>query len=271
MQSITPQTATASFPRFAELPTEIRLKIWQLWISPRWIYYPQQLAIERKFEYWAMDDSRRHIKPATPGSAIPLALLGVNKESHFVMSEFYKKSFGLTKYTGGQISKGAREDIHGVVFNADIDTLFLHQTDVNDFSKYCSDGLHRLRYAAVYVIGINAPVLFSGSVFPAIWRLFGKCARLERVYLCLCGQLHEYQKYVFERGLQYFWIEYKLEGAYTEGIGLEDASSRWRNVVRVMYMNQSRKATVWEGDGGSLSEVEAAMLLQVLRAESWQS
>ena len=241
------------FPRFAELPTEIRLKIWQLWMSPRLVSFPQ-LPMKERLSYWALDNARRDIKPPGPDSSIPLALLGVNKESNFAMSKFYSRRFGFTKQPGSNTLSGTEKDIQGVIFNSDIDVLFVRKEGAEDLANYCPDGLNNLRYVAVFA-GCNSDWgLFITSSFPALGRLFGKCGHLERLYLCILDPFgrdideeDELRRKSFEDGLLEYGDRYTSDRKHSGRMSSEDAQKRWRDVMKVTYISQMRKERGMEG------------------------
>ena len=116
--------------------------------------------MQSRLNYWGSDCDRRHVQAIRPDSAIPLALLGVNKESSPEMSYVYRRSFGFTKPECDELLDSSREDIPGVIFNVDIDTLFLHKEDAEGLAKYCTDCLDGLRYTAVFpwdIISMGVP------------------------------------------------------------------------------------------------------------------
>lgn len=219
---------------------------------PRLVEFPQ-LPMQSKLNYWDSDCDRRHVQAVRPDSAIPLALLGVNKESSSEMSYVYRRSFGFTKPECDKPLENSREDILGVIFNVDIDTLFLHKEDAEDLAKYCTDGLDRLRYAAVFLgRNINGGTLIT-NMFPALGRLFMKYRKLERLSLCLFDpysrlakastitEQDELRRRSFERSLLNYWDWYTFDGKHSGQMRTAEVQKRWRDVVRVQYISQLRE------------------------------
>jgi hypothetical protein len=213
--------------------------------------------MKERLSYWELDNARRDIKPPGPDSSIPLALLGVNKESNFAVSKFYGRRFGFTKQTTSNTLRGTEKDTQGAVFNSDIDVLFVRKEGAEDLAKYCSDGLDSLRYVAVFA-GCNADWgLFITSAFPALGRLFTKCGHLERLYLCILdpfgralGEEDELRRKSFEDGLLEYGDRYTSNSQNTGRMSPEDAQKRWRDVIKVTYISQMREERDIEGYQG---------------------
>jgi hypothetical protein len=246
-----------SFPRFAELPKELRVQIWRYWVSPRLVELPRT-PIQHRINQWEADSDRRHVQDLRPDSAVPLALLGVNKESRYEMFLFYHRRFELHRPDDQTTDNGMCVDRPGIAINTNIDTLCFYRDDVNDLVKLCAVDMQSIRYAAMHYrsnlsTGMIA-FITDMSTFLALEKLLKQCDKLERVSLFLLDpysrdatitprvtQQDEARRAQFEQQFIQHWKNWHTDERLEHGqvgVGLQ---KKLEDVVRVQFISQLRE------------------------------
>lgn len=151
---------TPTFPRFSELPIEIRLKIWRLAIAPRAVQFPIAFK-DSQLTQW--DDYHRPIGPSSRPDMFPRPVrnhnppvLEVNSEARDELSPFYQKSFGFTEPPSRypylyKFPITVTLEFRNVLFNHHIDTLCLHWPFTSELARYGANGLDNLQHVAMLV------------------------------------------------------------------------------------------------------------------------
>jgi len=220
----------ATFHRFPDLPTEIRLKIWRYAVTPRILLFPYR-------HYYVFPGrsqrSRRTVALFEPhGTAI--GILGVNYESRSLISSSYQKSF-FTHMPWG------------MRFNFEIDTfymLYIEPSLVTYLCKAFPQELDKLKYLAV---GGRWYIEEYGNDMEPLLRLFLQCPQLERLALCLKdppthSAAEDWCKADLGRSLERFCDQSALRRMESRGVLLDETIEalmlRWKKVARVMYVSE---------------------------------
>ncbi len=196
------EAASASFPQFASLPPELRLKIWEYLVQPRIVVacclerdgrLPERRAQLRKRTAGEStdgysDDRRGGI---TNGSCSPV-LLRISREARSVGLRFYELTFSwrISKLLSDTpVSQPAR-----VWFNFALDALYL-TGELEAFDAYGfnspmvyflrPEDTRRVRHVACAFAELGYPQLESDQIFGCLWHVADRFRAAERLLLAL--------------------------------------------------------------------------------------
>lgn len=200
------QGPPVSFPQFARLPTELRLKIWECLVQPRIIVacclerdgrLPERREQLRKRTAKAEDDDNYDAdnddtdKAITNGSCSPV-LLRINREARSVGLRFYELTFSwrISKLLSDTpVSQPAR-----VWFNFALDGLYL-TGELEAFDAYGfnspmvyflrPEDTRRVRHVACAFAELGYPQLESDQIFGCLWHVADRFRAAERLLLAL--------------------------------------------------------------------------------------
>ncbi|KAM5355611.1 hypothetical protein ACJ41O_002257 [Fusarium nematophilum] len=172
-----------AFPQFAQLPPELRLRIWSYLIQPRIVVVCCLQRDERLAERRQELDSRSH------GRAAPV-LLHINRESRYLALQHYEVSFAwrISKLLSDTpVSAPAR-----VWFNFALDAVYL----AGELEAYDSYGFNspmvyflrredtrRVRHVACVLGELGYPRQESDQVFGCLWHIVDGFPAVERLLL----------------------------------------------------------------------------------------
>ncbi|KAF4970651.1 hypothetical protein FZEAL_9996 [Fusarium zealandicum] len=172
-----------AFPQFAQLPPELRLRIWSYLIQPRIVVCCCLQRDERLVERRQELDSRSHGRP-TP------ALLHINRESRYLAMQHYELSFGwrISKLVSDTpVSAPPR-----IWFNFDLDAVYL----AGELEAYDSYGFNspmvyflkredtrRVRRVACVLAELGYPWQESDMVFGYLWHVVDGFPATEKLLL----------------------------------------------------------------------------------------
>ncbi|KAJ6783090.1 hypothetical protein PWT90_08616 [Aphanocladium album] len=195
--------SSISFPQFARLPTELRLKIWEYMVQPRIVVacclerdgrLPERRAQLRKRtagEPTADDYDHGAGGGMTNGSCSPV-LLRINREARSVGLRFYELTFSwrISKLLSDTpVSQPAR-----VWFNFALDALYL-TGELEAFDAYGfnspmvyflrPEDTRRVRHVACAFAELGYPQLESDQIFGCLWHVADRFRAAERLLLAL--------------------------------------------------------------------------------------
>lgn len=176
-------TALTAFPKFGQLPTELRLKIWSHLIQPRIVVASCLQRDER------LPQRRKELDARAHGRATP-ALLHINQESRYLALQHYELSFSwrISKLLSDTpISQSAR-----VWFNFALDAIYL----TGELEAYDSYGFNspmvyfmrredtrRVRHIACAFSELGYPQQESDQIFGCLWHVVDGFQNVERLLL----------------------------------------------------------------------------------------
>ncbi|KAI5462225.1 hypothetical protein BGZ63DRAFT_413632 [Mariannaea sp. PMI_226] len=179
--TVTP--AFTTFPQFAVLPPELRLRIWSFLIQPRVIIACCLQCDER------LPERRQELDERTHGKALPV-LLHVNRETRYLALQHYELSFSwrISKLLSDTpVSRPAR-----VWFNFDMDTIYL-RGELEAYDTYgfnCPmvyfmrrEDTRRVRKVACAFGELGYPQQESDQVFGVLWHVVDGFASVEQLLL----------------------------------------------------------------------------------------
>ncbi|KAF4462538.1 hypothetical protein FALBO_10646 [Fusarium albosuccineum] len=181
-QTVSSSSLTA-FPQFAQLPPELRLKIWSCLIQPRIIVVCCLQRDER------LDERRHELNSRSHGRATPV-LLHINRESRYLALQHYELAFSwrISKLLSDTpVSAPAQ-----VWFNFAIDAVYLS----GELEAYDSYGFNspmvyflkredtrRVRHVACVLAELGYPRQESDQVFGCLWHVVDGFSSVERLLL----------------------------------------------------------------------------------------
>lgn len=192
----------ASFPQFARLPTELRLKIWEYLVQPRIVVacclerdsrLPERRAQLRKRTVGGSTTGYGEDVDGgiTNGSCSPV-LLRINREARSVGLRFYELTFSwrISKLLSDTpISQPAR-----VWFNFALDGLYL-TGELEAFDAYGfnspmvyflrPEDTRRVRHVACAFAELGYPQLESDQIFGCLWHVADRFRAAERLLVAL--------------------------------------------------------------------------------------
>ncbi|KEY64601.1 hypothetical protein S7711_09613 [Stachybotrys chartarum IBT 7711] len=178
-----PTLPSATFPHFAFLPAELRLKIWSCLVQPRIVVACCMQRDDR------LQQRRRELGQRTHAAGPPV-LLHVNRESRDVALSHYELAFSwkISKLLSDTpVSRPAR-----VWFNFALDALYL----TGELEAYDSYGFNspmvyfmrredtrRVRHIACAFSELGYPEQESDQIFGCLWHVVDRFQGVERLLL----------------------------------------------------------------------------------------
>lgn len=172
-----------AFPQFAQLPPELRLKIWACLIQPRIVV---ACCLQRDEH---LPTRRQELDARTRGRPTPV-LLHVNRESRSLALEHYEPSFSwhISKLLSDTpVSRPAR-----VWFNFALDAIYLRgEIEASDSNGFNSpmvyfmrrEDTRRVRHVACAFGELGYPQQESHQVFGSLWHVADRFAAVRRLLL----------------------------------------------------------------------------------------
>ncbi|KAK3186098.1 hypothetical protein K4F52_005088 [Lecanicillium sp. MT-2017a] len=175
-----------TFPQFAQLPAELRLKIWEYLVQPRIVVACCLERDHRLAERKAQLAQRSGSDDASP------VLLRISREARAVGLQHYERTFGwrISKLLSDTpVSRPA-----GVWFNYALDALYL-TGELEAFDAYGfnspmvyflrSEDTRRVRHVACTFAELGYPRLESDQIFGCLWHVADRFRRASRLLLAV--------------------------------------------------------------------------------------
>lgn len=181
-----------TFPQFAQLPTELRLKIWSCLVQPRVVVV---CCLQKGRQ---VEQRRQELRRRTRGAGTPV-LLHVNRESRYVGLRHYEATFSWkisSIVTDTPASRPAQ-----VYFNFALDALYLtgelEAFDTNGFNLPMvyflrREDTRRVRHVACAFAELGYPEQESDQVFGCLWHVVDRFKGVGRLLLTV-GEADEEQ------------------------------------------------------------------------------
>jgi hypothetical protein len=234
------------FPQFAELPAELRFKIWHFAVEEQRVVKLPSHKRRRGRPGWHVSGiGNPYVKNLEPLAVRrfkfdkPPAVLAVNRESRHELLDLYDKTLDITTIHS-YFLRGPALKTPNLLFNPEVDILYIEQLSKIDVSSYGDPSSFKsLCHVAIFD---DHPLHTSvESALQVLYPIVLLCPDLENLYLCLRDSPSSYGQALTARAeRRRLDLETLLRRKLVEQ---PQVLKRWENVLQVKVFSDLRRVS----------------------------